>query len=567
MKNDFLVAITQLCNDRGLPKEVVIEAVEQALVSAYKRNFGGGQNITAQIDPATGKVKIFAIKTVADEVRDRRLEIALKDARAYDPMAQVGGTIQIESTPDDFGRIAAQAAKQVILQRIREAEREALFNQFSERENEIVLGTVHNIDSQNITITLGKLEAILPRGEQIPTERYRHNQKLRAYIVVVHKTSRGPQVVLSRTHRNFLRRLFELEVPEIYNGLVEIKAISREPGSRSKIAVAAQQDGIDPVGACVGQRGIRIQAIVNELNGEKIDVVEWSPEVAQFIANALSPAKALSVQLGEDANGDRVASVMVDDKQLSLAIGREGQNARLAAKLTGWRIDIKSETQIAQQTAARARAEAERLAKPKPIVTEEAAKAAITELEAIAAEEPAAAPTEAEVAPEAQVAAPTEAEVAPEAQVAAPIEAEIAPEAQVAAPIETEIAPEAQHAAPIETENAPEAQVAAPEVVAPVAPEATPAEPAPVAAEVAPEQPVEIPAPVEVPAPEPEQTFEQALAEFEAEEEEVSPEERLKRKADRRKRTMLEFDERLGKVVATRKRKGGRQQEWENEVE
>jgi len=567
VKNDFLVAITQLCNDRGLPKEVVIEAVEQALVSAYKRNFGGGQNITAQIDPATGKVKIFAIKTVADEVRDRRLEIALKDARAYDPMAQVGGTIQIESTPDDFGRIAAQAAKQVILQRIREAEREALFNQFSERENEIVLGTVHNIDSQNITITLGKLEALLPRGEQIPTERYRHNQKLRAYIVVVHKTSRGPQVVLSRTHRNFLRRLFELEVPEIYNGLVEIKAISREPGSRSKIAVAAQQDGIDPVGACVGQRGIRIQAIVNELNGEKIDVVEWSPEVAQFIANALSPAKALSVQLGEDANGDRVASVMVDDKQLSLAIGREGQNARLAAKLTGWRIDIKSETQIAQQAAARARAEAERLAKPKPIVTEEAAKAAITELEAIAAEEPAAAPTEAEVAPEAQVAAPTEAEVAPEAQVAAPIEAEIAPEAQVAAPIETEIAPEAQDAAPIETENAPEAQVAAPEVVAPVAPEATPAEPAPVAAEVAPEQPVEIPAPVEVPAPEPEQTFEQALAEFEAEEEEVSPEERLKRKADRRKRTMLEFDERLGKVVAKRKRKGGRQQEWENEVE
>jgi len=553
VKNDFLVAITQLCNDRGLPKEVVIEAVEHALVSAYKRNFGGGQNITAQIDPATGKVKIFAIKTVADEVRDRRLEIALKDARAYDPMAQVGGTIQIESTPDDFGRIAAQAAKQVILQRIREAERETLFNQFSERENEIVLGTVHNIDSQNITITLGKLEAILPRGEQIPTERYRHNQKLRAYIVEVHKTSRGPQVVLSRTHRNFLRRLFELEVPEIYNGLVEIKAISREPGSRSKIAVAAQQDGIDPVGACVGQRGIRIQAIVNELNGEKIDVVEWSPEVAQFIANALSPAKALLVQLGEDANGDKVATVVVDDKQLSLAIGKEGQNARLAAKLTGWRIDIKSETQIAQQAAARARAEAERLAKPEPIVTEEAAKAAIAELEAIAVEEPAAAPTEAEVAPEAQVAAPTQAGVAPEAQVAAPTEAEVAPEAQVAAPIEAEIAPEAQ--------------VAAPEVVAPVAPEATPAEPAPVAADVAPEQPVEIPAPVEVPAPEPEQTFEQALAEFEAEEEEVSPEERLKRKADRRKRTMLEFDERLGKVVAKRKRKDGRQQEWKNEIE
>ncbi len=512
MKNDFLVAITQLCNDRGLPKEIVIEAVEQALVSAYKRNFGGGQNITAQMDAATGKAKIFAIKTVVDEVHDRRLEITLQDARAYDPMAQVGGTIQIESTPDDFGRIAAQAAKQVILQRIREAERDTLFTQFSERENEIVLGTVHNIDSQNITVSLGKLEAILPRAEQIPTERYRHNQKLRAYIVEVNKTSRGPQVVLSRTHRNFLRRLFELEVPEIFNGLVEIKAISREPGSRSKIAVGAMQDGIDPVGACVGQRGIRIQAIVNELNGEKIDVVEWSADTAKFIANSLSPAKALSVQLSEDANGDKVANVMVDDKQLSLAIGKEGQNARLAAKLTGWRIDIKSETQVAELAAAKAQAEAERLAAlpPEPVVSEEAAKAALAELEAIAADEPTAAPMEEQVVPE--------------------------------------------------------AAVVAPETVEPVAAEVAAEEPAPVAVEVAPESAVETPAPVEAAAPEPEQTFEEALAEFEAEEEDVSPEEKLKRKADRRKRTTLEFDERLGKVVAKRKRKGGRQQEWENEI-
>ncbi len=538
MKNDFLVAITQLCNDRGLPKEVVIEAVEQALISAYKRNFGGGQNISAQVDAATGKVKIFAIKTVVDEVRDRRLEIALQDARAYDPMAQVGTTIQIESTPDDFGRIAAQAAKQVVLQRIREAERDALFTQFSERENEIVLGTVHNIDSQNITISLGKLEAVLPRGEQIPTERYRHNQKLRAYIVEVNKTSRGPQVVLSRTHRNFLRRLFELEVPEIFNGLVEIKAISREPGSRSKIAVAAQQDGIDPVGACVGQRGFRIQAIVNELNGEKIDVVEWSPDTGKFIANALSPAKALAVHLSEDANGDKVASVMVDDKQLSLAIGKEGQNARLAAKLTGWRIDIKSETQVtdiatarAQAAAARAQAEAERLAAlpPEPVVTEEAARAAIAELEAIAADEPTAAPTEAEVASETQVTAPA-AEVAPEA--VEPVAAEVTAEEP-----------------------------------APVVAEVTAEEPAPVVAEAAPELPVETATSGEATAPELEQTFEEALAEFEAEEEDVSPEEKLKRKADRRKRTTLEFDERLGKVVAKRKRKGGRQTEWETEVE
>ena len=265
------VAITQLCNERNLSKEVVIGAIEQALVSAYRRNFGGGQNISAQIDPTTGKVKIFAAKTIVDEARDRRMEIALTEAQSYDPMAEVGQVIKIETTPQDFGRIAAQTAKQVVLQRIREAERDGLFSQFSEREGEIVLGTIHNMDSQNITIILDKVEAILPRSEQIPNERYRHGQKLRAYIAEVNRTARGPQVVLSRTHRNMLRRLFELEVPEIFNGQVEIKAIAREHGARSKIAVNALQDGVDPVGACVGQRGIRIQAIVNELNGEKID--------------------------------------------------------------------------------------------------------------------------------------------------------------------------------------------------------------------------------------------------------------------------------------------------------
>jgi N utilization substance protein A len=542
VKNDFLVAITQLCNDRGLPKEVVIEAVEQALVSAYKRNFGGGQNISAQIDAATGKVKIFALKTIVDEVRDRRLEITLQDARAYDPMAQVGTTIQIESTPDDFGRIAAQAAKQVILQRIREAERDTLYTQFSERENEIVLGTVHNIDSQNITVSLGKLEAILPRAEQIPTERYRHNQKLRAYIVEVNKTSRGPQVVLSRTHRNFLRRLFEVEVPEIFNGLVEIKAIAREPGSRSKIGVAAQQDGIDPVGACVGQRGIRIQAIVNELNGEKIDVVEWSSDTAKFIANSLSPAKALSVRLAEDANGDKVANVVVDNKQLSLAIGKEGQNARLAAKLTGWRIDIKSEIQSAELAAAKALVEAERLAAltPEPVLPDEAAQAAVAELKAIMAEESAQAPSA-----EQEVIAAEEAAQAAIAELKT-----IPPEEAAAAPMESVIAPQDQLAAPTMPETAPIA-------VESSVPETPTEEAAPVALEQ----------PQETPISDPELTFEQALAEFEAEEEDVSPEEKLKRKADRRKRTMLEFDERLGKVVAKRKRKGGRQQEWDESLE
>jgi N utilization substance protein A len=558
VKNDFLVAITQLCNDRGLSKEVVIQAVEQALVSAYKRNFGGGQNITAQIDPATGKVKIFALKTVVDEVRDRRLEISLHDARAYDPMAQVGTTIQIESTPDDFGRIAAQAAKQVIMQRIREAERDTLYTQFAERENEIVLGTVHKVDAQNITVSLGKIEALLPRAEQIPTERYRPNQKIRAYIAEVNKTARGPQVILSRTHRNFLRRLFELEVPEIFNGLVEIKSIAREPGSRSKIAVAALQDGIDPVGACVGQRGIRIQAIVNELNGERIDVVEWSSDVAKFIANSLSPAKVMSVTLGEDENGDKVAKVIVENKQLSLAIGKEGQNARLAAKLTGWRIDIKSEAQLAEQ-AAPAVTETPTLT-PEQQAAAEAARAALAEWEALIKEEPLT-----ETAPATEVIAPPE--TAPAAEVVAP--PETAP-AEVVAPLET--APAAEVVAPPETAPAPvlttEASVAeaAPEASAETrASEPVAAEPAPV-----PPQPIEeTPAPVEEPAPEPEPeiSFEQALAEFEAEEEGLSPEEKLKRKADRRKRMILEFDEKLGKVVAKRKRKGGRRQEWEDEFE
>ena len=519
MKNDFLVAITQLCSERSLPKEVVIQAVEQALVSAYKRNFGGGQNISATIEPTSGKVKIFAHKAIVDEVHDRRAEITLAEAKTFDPMAQIGGTIQIEATPDDFGRIAAQTAKQVILQRIREAERDALYTSYAEREGEIVHGTVHNVDAQNITVSLGKIEAVLPRSEQIPTERYRHNQKIRAYISEVNKTSRGPQVILSRTHRNMLRRLFELEVPEIFNGLVEIKAIARESGSRSKIAVVARQDGIDPVGACVGQRGVRIQAIVNELNGEKIDVVEWSSDSGLFVANALSPAKVIAVRLTEDANGDKVANVVVQDRQLSLAIGKEGQNARLAAKLTGWRIDIKSETQVAEAVVPAPVAQVE-----EPIATalEELAPEALGEVEPVAAEQAAAAVAE---QPETIVA---------EEPVPAP-EQVVEPVAQAPA------APQA-----IEKTTEPEA-AAAPTVVEPEA-----AEPGQVIAETAPVEQV------------PEQSFEEAWEEFEAEagDEELSPEELKKRKEDRRKRQMLVFDEKLGKVVAKRKRKAGRVRDW-----
>lgn len=525
MKNDFLVAITQLCNERSLPKEVVIQAVEQALVSAYKRNFGGGQNISANIDPASGKVRIFAHKTIVDEVRDRRAEITLGDAKRQDPMAQVGGTIQIEATPDDFGRIAAQTAKQVILQRIREAERDALYSSFADREGEIVHGTVHNVDAQNITVSLGKIEAILPRSEQIPTEHYRHNQKIRAYISEVNKTSRGPQVILSRTHRNMLRRLFELEVPEIFNGLVEIKSIAREAGSRSKIAVAARQDGIDPVGACVGQRGVRIQAIVNELNGEKIDVVEWSAEPESFVANSLSPAKVTKVTLTEDENGDKVANVVVKDTQLSLAIGKEGQNARLAAKLTGWRIDIKSETQVAevpapQPEAAPTEAVPAELAEPvaEPVAAQEAAPVAATKAEPVAAEP-------APVAAEETAVAETVAQ--------APAQPEAVAQPETVAKPET-VAPEA---------TAPEPEAAAPETV------------------------TETAEPVTETTGEPDQTFEEAWQEYIAAEEEedeegLSPEEARKRKEDRRKRQTLVFDEELGRVVAKRKRKGGRAKDW-----
>lgn len=504
MKNDFLVAITQLCNERNLSKEVVLGAVEQALVSAYRRNFGGGQNISAQIDPNSGKVKILAAKTIVDEPRDKRMEIALAEAQSYDPMAQVGETLQIDTTPQDFGRIAAQTAKQVVMQRIREAERDALYTQFSAREGEVVLGSVNNIDSQNITVSLGKLEAILPRAEQIPSERYRHNQKIRAYIAEVNKTARGPQVVLSRTHRNMLRRLFEVEVPEIFNGQVEIKAIAREPGSRSKIAVAAMQDGVDPVGACVGQRGVRIQGIVNELNGEKIDVVEWNADVTKFIGNSLSPAKVTLVTLSEDENGDKVANVVVKNDMLSLAIGKEGQNARLAAKLTGWRIDIKNEDQVAEALARKEQTEAERLAAQtfEEIAADQEPTVQAATVEPLAAEEPVAAETAAVQAVEPE----TPAEAAPSAE---------APVAEAAAPA-TAVEPSAEAA-----------------------------------------------------ATEPEQTFEQAWEEFEAEEgdEDLSPEEILKRKADRRKRQLLVFDESLGKVVAKRRRKGKRAQDWPGEGE
>ena len=349
MKSDFLLAFNQVCSDRGLSRDVVLEALEAALVSAYSRSIGEEtpSNISAKIDLDTGAAHIFVEKQVVEEVTDPALEIPLKEARALQTNVKLGETLLIDDTPEDFGRIAAQNAKQIILQRIREAEREARYAHYVQQEGEIVHGTVQSIKPQAVTLHLEGTEALLPRSQQVPGERYSVHQRLRAYVLEVRKTGREPQIVVSRSHKNMLRRLLELEVPEIFNGAVEIKAISREAGSRSKVAVAARQAGVDPVGACVGMRGVRIQSIVNELGGEKIDVIEWNPDPSNFIAKALSPAKVLSVQLEEDPGEGKTASVSVPDDQLSLAIGRAGQNARLAAKLTGWRIDIQGVTEAA----------------------------------------------------------------------------------------------------------------------------------------------------------------------------------------------------------------------------
>lgn len=355
MKSDFMLAINQLCAERKLAPDVVLEAVEASLISAYKRNFGAATNIEVRIEPSTGEVRVFAAKEVVEEVTDAKVEVSLSEARRLEPDVELGQALLIESTPREFGRIAAQTAKQVILQRIREAERDALYNTFADSAGEIAHGTIQSVDyhSGDVVVNLEGAEAILPSREQVPGEKYRRGQRLRAYVVEVRRGSRGPQITLSRRSPALLRRLLELEVPEIFSGAVEIQAIAREAGSRSKVAVHATQEGVDPVGSCVGVRGGRIQNVVNELGGEKIDVVQWSPEVGTFIANALSPAKVMNVLLSNGMEGDKTATVIVPDRQLSLAIGKEGQNARLAAKLTGWRIDIKSATEAAEETLGR----------------------------------------------------------------------------------------------------------------------------------------------------------------------------------------------------------------------
>ena len=338
----FLDALRALAKEKGVDEDFLFDAIEAALISAYKRNFGSAQNVRVVLDRHTGAYHVYAIKTVVDEVFDDVQEISLAQARTINEDYEIDDTIEIEVTPANFGRIAAQAAKQVVVQRVREAERGIIYEEFMSREGDIVNGLVSRVENRNVFIDLGKTEAILMPAEQIAGETYEHGDQIKAYIVEVKRTSRGPQIVVSRTHPGLLKRLFELEVPEIQEGIVEIKSVAREPGMRSKIAVWSREEDVDPVGSCVGHKGLRVQAIVDELGSEKIDIVKWNEDSAKFIANALSPAKVVSVAVNED---EKVSRVVVPDYQLSLAIGKEGQNARLAAKLTGWKIDIKSETQ------------------------------------------------------------------------------------------------------------------------------------------------------------------------------------------------------------------------------
>ncbi|HVP20793.1 MAG TPA: transcription termination factor NusA [Anaerolineaceae bacterium] len=345
MKNEFTLAFNEVLEEKQLPKEIILKALESAMVSAYRRavNASSAQNVEAKIDPDTGKVQIFAEKEVVDSVQDTRTEVTLSEARRYAPDAEIGSMVVVESTPHDFGRVAAQTARQVIQQRIRDAERSAQKAFYEKQLGEIVSGIVQAINSQGLSIGMEmRAEGNMARKDMIPGERFRLHDRVRALVAEVKDSPRGPQIVLSRTHRDFLRRLLENEVPEIYHGVVEIRSIAREPGERAKVAVSATQAGIDPVGACVGIRGVRIQAIVRELHDEKIDVIEWNPDPAVFIAKAISPAKASGVYLNERSASGKTATVVVPEDHLSLAIGRDGQNARLAAKLTNWRIDIKS---------------------------------------------------------------------------------------------------------------------------------------------------------------------------------------------------------------------------------
>lgn len=340
MKSDLYTAIAQIAAERGIPRDAVLNSVQQALTSVYKKSAGTDEDVRVELDATTGEMQVMVVKTVVEHVTNPDLEMSVDDARAYSATPIIGSEIKIIRTPENFGRIAAQTVKQVVHTRIRDFERETVYKDYMDKEGEVLSGVVQRADNRAVIIELGKAEAVMPAREQVSTERYRTNQRLKVMLTEVNAHARGPQLIVSRSDPRLIKRLFEQEVPEIQSGAVEIMAIAREPGLRSKVAVAARQEKVDPVGSCVGVRGVRIQNIVNELYGEKIDVIEWSPDVPTFIANALSPAKPTNVSLDESGD-NKVATVIVPSDQMSLAIGKEGQNARLAYKLTGWRIDIK----------------------------------------------------------------------------------------------------------------------------------------------------------------------------------------------------------------------------------
>ena len=341
---ELIVALDLMEKERGIKKEYLLESIETALVLAYKKNFDSSENVKVEIDKETGATHVYSVKEVVDEVENNVTQISLEKAKKINKTLKVGDQVDIEIVPKNFGRIAAQTATQVIKQKIREAERDVLYAEYSDRKGEIVSGQIQKADRGLIVMDLGKLEGVMPIKEQIPTEKYKVNDKIKAYVLDVERGEKGaPQVIISRSHPDFVRKLLEFEIPEIYEGLIEIKSVSRDPGKRCKVAVYSQDENIDPVGSCVGQKGIRIQNVINELNGEKIDVIEWDPDISTFIAAALLPASIMAVDIKED---EKFAQVIVPDDQLSLAIGKAGQNVRLAAKLTNWKIDIKSESQF-----------------------------------------------------------------------------------------------------------------------------------------------------------------------------------------------------------------------------
>ena len=397
MSRDFVGALLQLNAEKGVSREQLVRTVEEAIQSAYRR-VAGDEDIQVRIDAESGKVRVFRARLVVEEIDDPTTQMTLADAQAHQPGAEIGDLVETEQLDQEaFGRIHAQTAKQVVLQRLHEAERNVVFDQYASREGELITGTVSRVEPRAIVLDVGKAEAILATTEQSPLEHYRIGQNVKAYVLEVRRSARGPQIYVSRTHKGFLRRLFELEVPEVHAGTVEIKAIAREAGSRSKVAVASRQPGLDPVGATVGQRGARVQAVVAELGGEKIDVIEWSEDASTFVAKALSPAQVIEVRIDEE---HRIANVVVPERMLSLAIGREGQNARLAAKLTGWRIDIRSDVSVAEAAKAEAESRSAETAGAADTAETAATEAGVPESTVAPELEPAAAPA-AEATPEA----------------------------------------------------------------------------------------------------------------------------------------------------------------------